>query len=178
MTGTTRSHDQVGVHFRTTVRPEDGPAVRRLVESTGFFRPDEVAVAEELIAERLAKGAASGYEFLFAEHDGQLQGYVCFGPIPCTLSSWDLYWIVVNPAYQRQGLGRRLLQEAEKAIRAAGGTRVYVDTSGREQYRPTRLFYEKNGYQVAAVLEDFYAPADPKVIYVKVLKEPDGRRDL
>ncbi|ASV73304.1 Histone acetyltransferase HPA2-related acetyltransferase [Thermogutta terrifontis] len=164
-----RTQDKVSLDFRSTVRPDDRLAVRRLVESTGFFRPDEVDVAEELVTERLLKGPASGYEFLFADQEGQLRGYVCFGPIPCTVSSWDLYWIVVDPAYQRQGLGRQLLREAEKAIRAAGGTRVYVDTSGREQYQPTRQFYEKNGYRVAAVLEDFYAPGDAKVIYVKVL---------
>jgi len=169
MSGTTQSQQKASVAFRRVVRPEDGLAVRRLVESTGFFRPDEVDVAEELVAERMTKGPASGYEFIFAEQEGQLRGYVCFGPIPCTVSSWDLYWIVVDPACQRQGLGRRLLQEAEKAIRADGGTRVYVDTSGREQYQPTRQFYEKNGYRVAAVLEDFYAPGDAKVIYVKVL---------
>ncbi|MEJ5343084.1 MAG: GNAT family N-acetyltransferase [Thermogutta sp.] len=173
-----RTQDKVSLDFRSTVRSDDRLAVRRLVESTGFFRPDEVDVAEELVTERLLKGPASGYEFLFADQEGQLRGYVCFGPIPCTVSSWDLYWIVVDPAHQRRGLGRRLLQEAEKAIRAAGGTRVYVDTSGREQYRPTRLFYEKNGYQVAAVLEDFYAPGDPKVIYVKVLKRPDSPEGL
>jgi len=164
-----RTQDKVSLDFRSTVRSDDRLAVRRLGGSTGFFRPDEVDVAEELVTERLLKGPASGYEFLFADQEGQLRGYVCFGPIPCTVSSWDLYWIVVDPAYQRQGLGRQLLQEAEKAIRAAGGTRVYVDTSGREQYQPTRQFYEKNGYRVAAVLEDFYAPGDAKVIYVKVL---------
>lgn len=157
------------VTFRSAVHPEDPRSVRHLVETTGFFYPAEVDLAEELVVERLAKGPASGYEFIFAELDQHLLGYACFGPIPCTRSSWDLYWIVVSPGVQRGGLGRRLLTEAEESIRRKGGTRVYVDTSGREQYLPTRQFYEKNGYQKVAVLDDFYAPGDAKVIYLKVL---------
>lgn len=155
--------------FRCEIRPEDTRAVRGLVEATGFFHPAEVNVAEELVVERLAKGSASGYEFILAERDGRLVGYACFGPIPCTRSSWDLYWIVVSPDCQRRGLGRRLLWQAEEAIRQKGGSRIYVDTSGREQYLPTRRFYESNGYRQVAVLDDFYAPGDAKIIYLKVL---------
>ena len=47
----------------------------------------------------------------------------------------------------------------------AGGRRVYVETSGRAQYEPTRRFYEACGYAREAVLTDFYAPGDDKVIY-------------
>ncbi|MBC7352231.1 MAG: hypothetical protein H5U08_07720, partial [Thermogutta sp.] len=47
MRGTTESQEKASVTFRTVVRPEDRQAVRRLVEATGFFRPDEVDVAEE-----------------------------------------------------------------------------------------------------------------------------------
>ena len=47
--------------------------------------------------ERLEKGAASGYEFVIAEDDSSMVGYACFGEIPCTVGSYDLYWIVVDP---------------------------------------------------------------------------------
>jgi hypothetical protein len=47
---------------------------------------------------------------------------------------------------------------------------VYVETSSRDQYEPTRRFYLKCGYRVDAVLEDFYAPGDGKVIFVKALR--------
>jgi hypothetical protein len=46
---------------------------------------------------------------------------------------------------------------------------MYLDTSGRAQYAPTRAFYEHKGYGVAARLEDFFAPGDDKVIYVRAL---------
>lgn len=155
--------------FRHFVREEDRSAVVRMCRETGFFHEGEVAVAEELVLERLTKGPSSGYEFIFAEREGIVLGYACFGPIPCTQSSWDLYWIVVSPHVQRMGLGGLLLSAAERVICSLGGTRIYIETSGRQQYEPTRKFYEKHGYTVAATLEDFYAPGDPKIIYAKVL---------
>jgi ribosomal protein S18 acetylase RimI-like enzyme len=162
-----------GCRLRESVGAADGEAVRSLVARTGFFRPEEIEVAVELVCERLARGPACGYEFLFAERTGQsepareLIGYACYGPIACTLGSYDLYWIAVDPRWQGLGLGRRLLVEAESRMAAAGAQQVYIDTSGRQQYSPTRAFYERSGYQVAGRLSDFYAPGDDRVIYVK-----------
>ena len=163
------SHRLHGVNFREAVVPEDGQRVRRLVEITGFFHPEEVAVAEELVMERLGKGAASGYDFIMADHYGRLVGYACYGPIACTASSYDLYWIAVHPDFQGRGLGRKLLLECERRIKAAGGSRIYVDTSQRVQYASTRAFYENCGYQLESVLKDFYAVGDGKAIYCKSL---------
>ncbi len=162
-------HRLHGVIFRDTIVPEDGRRVRRLVEVTGFFHPDEVAVAEELVVEGLEKGDASGYHFVMADHYGRLAGYACFGPIPCTAASYDLYWIAVHPDFQGRGLGRRLLTESERRIKAAGGSRIYVDTSQRVQYASTRAFYERCGYRLETVLKDFYAVGDGKAIYCKSL---------
>lgn len=157
--------------FRTGLRAGDSDAVRALVQATGFFSAEEVDVAVELVDEAGTKGSAAGYEFVFADApgDGALLGYACFGPIPATASSYDLYWIVVAPNQQGRGLGRKLIREAERAAAGMGATRMYVDTSGRGQYAPTRAFYEAAGYHRAAVLEDFYAPGDAKVIYAKDL---------
>ena len=148
---------------------DEGP-IRAMVRATGMFREDEVDVAAELVRERARLGDPSGYHFLVAEDEsGALGGYACFGPIPCTLTSWDLYWIVVAPERQRQGLGRRLLAAAEVTVARRGGLRIYVDTSGSPRYTATRAFYERAGYAVAARLEDFYAPGDAKVIYTRTL---------
>ncbi len=155
--------------FRYQARESDPAAVRRIVESTGFFRPDEVDVAVELVEERLAKGDASGYFFVFAEADGRTLGYACYGPIACTVGSYDLYWIAVDHDFQGQGWGRRLLAESERLIRERAGRRIYVETSGRPQYAPTRAFYERCGYQVAAVLEEFYDRGDDKVVLLKAV---------
>jgi len=155
--------------FREAVLASDVAAVVDLVSATGFFTAEEVAIAGELVEECLVRGPASGYRFVFAERAGRLVGYVCFGLIPLTRASFDLYWIVVEPGLQRTGLGRRLMAKAEATARDLGGASMYVDTSSRAQYTPTRLFYRRLGYRLAAEFPDFYAPDDGKVVFVKRL---------
>jgi D-alanine-D-alanine ligase-like ATP-grasp enzyme/ribosomal protein S18 acetylase RimI-like enzyme len=164
-----RSTLQGPVTIRTSLVPEDVAAVREVTASTGYFHDHEIPVAVELAEERLAKGAASGYEFVFAEQDGRVVGYTSFGPIPCTRGSFDWYWLAVRPECQGAGLGRRLLQEVEARARAMGGARLYCETSGRPQYASTRAFYERMGFTLCEVLADYYEPGDGRATYVKAL---------
>jgi D-alanine-D-alanine ligase len=155
--------------FREAVRPEDRQAIGRLVRATGFFSAEEADIAVELVEERLTKGDASGYFFLFAEEGDRLLGYACFGPIPGSVHSFDLYWIAVDPREQGRGIGRMLMAAAERIMAGRGARLAYADTSSRPQYEPTRSFYLACGYLQAAFLTDFYAPQDGKVIFVKSL---------
>lgn len=157
------------ITLRTTVDEADLRNVRAITDSTGFFYPEEVETAVELVEDRLVKGPRCGYHFIFAEEEGRTVGYTSYGPIACTKTSFDLYWICVAGDARGKGLGTQLLEASERAIRALGGTRVYIETSMRELYEPTRAFYIARGYTAAAVLDDFYAPGDAKVIYVKVI---------
>jgi ribosomal protein S18 acetylase RimI-like enzyme len=164
-------HDKQRKHtYRQEVRPEDREAVGRHVRSTGFFSEEEHLIAVELVDERLAKGEASGYFFLFAEEGDRLLGYTCFGPIAGTVHSYDLYWIAVDPNVQGRGIGKQLMAESERLMTEHGAHRVYADTSSRSQYESTRAFYRACGYLQDAFLADFYAPGDGKIIFVKVLK--------
>ena len=157
--------------FRDQPTGADIGRVRDMVDATGFFTAEEAGVAAELVDDRLARGPASDYRFVFAEQGDRMVAYACFGPIALTQASWDLYWIVVDPSAQGRGAGRALLAESERRIALAGGRRIYVETSTRAQYEPTRRFYERCGYAPAATLEDFYEPGDGKVVYLKVLPE-------
>ena len=155
------------ITLRYDVREEDLAIVREIVESTGFFYPPEVDVAVELVDERLRKGEASGYHFAFAEVDGRTVGYSCYGPIACTASSFDIFWIAIHCDAQRHGLGKWLMSVTEELIFGQGGERIYVETSGREHYLPTRKFYDRCEYHQIAELPEFYGPGDSKVIYLK-----------
>jgi ribosomal protein S18 acetylase RimI-like enzyme len=154
---------------RRDLRPSDRRAIERLLGDTGFFNREELEVAMELVDDRLVEGADSHYRFLVAERGSRVAGYACWGPIPGTAESADLYWIAVDPAFQGLGVGRALLAEAERWLAETGRARVWVETAGRKQYEPTRAFYLGCGYKVAAELEDFYGPGDDKVIFLKVL---------
>lgn len=155
--------------FRDELLESDCQAIRQLVAGTGMFRPNEVEVAVELVEERLKRGIASGYHFVLASDGDVLVGYACFGPITVTLHSYDLFWIVVDPKRQGQGIGRALLREAEQRIAQMGGRQVYIETSGQPAYQATQHFYERCGYELEATIGDFYAPGDHKLIYVRRL---------
>jgi len=66
-----------------------------------------------------------------------------------------------------KGLGSILLEKSEKSVKEKGGKILYIETSSREQYNPTREFYLKNGYKIETILQDFYDDGDGKVIYSK-----------
>lgn len=155
--------------IRSQPLESDSPAIRAIVSSSGFFSAAEIDVAVELIDDRLTKGEKSDYRFLFADADGELVGYTCFGEIACTVGSYDLYWIAVHERARGMGLGRRLDEETANVIRSIGGRRVYAETSGRTQYEPTRAFYRACGYFEEARFADFYAPGDDKVVFTKVV---------
>lgn len=157
------------LELRYEVRPEDRETVRRLVESTGVFSSIEVDVAVELVDDRLKRGVQSDYRFVFAEQEGRTVGYTCYGPIALTTASFDLYWITVDKELHGRKLGRVLLERTEELIHEAGGRQVYIETSNKHQYAPTRGFYLRCGYEQAALLKDFYGPEDDKVIYAKGL---------
>ncbi len=156
--------------IRNEVRPEDPDNVREIVASTNFFYDYEIDVAVELVQENLAKGNESGYHLFFVEMDEKTVAYSCFGLIPCTESSYDLYWIVVHNDYRGLGIGKKLLALTEQAVMKMGGTAVYAETSSQEKYLPTRRFYLTNNYLEEARLKNFYQQNDDKLIYSKVLR--------
>jgi ribosomal protein S18 acetylase RimI-like enzyme len=156
-------------HFRQVICKEDIASIHGILSSTGFFYREEIEIGVELALDRLERGPESGYSFLFADVSGRVAGYTCFGEIPCTFGSFDLYWIAVHPDFQRKGIGEFLLKETEKLAVNMGCRRIYIETSARELYAPTQKFYKRCGYRKEAFLKDYYTPGDGKIIYVKAL---------
>ncbi|HET7295636.1 MAG TPA: GNAT family N-acetyltransferase [Gemmatimonadales bacterium] len=148
--------------------------LERLTAATGLFGPDEVAIAVELLDEALA--GDDDYRFLGAYAGDDLVGYACWGPTPGTTGTFDLYWIVVDPARQGRGVGTRLLRAVEERLTTDHGRLVVVETSSRAGYAPTRAFYERRGYAQAARIPGYYAPDDDLVIYLKDLAHGDVAR--
>jgi len=158
------------MEFRKNLLPHDVENVRKICGSTGFFRADETDVAVELVQEALTKGQeGSGYYFVFATEGNHTCGFVCFGPTPCTLGTYDLYWIVVDNNFRGKGIGMELLRETERNLKELSARKLYIETSSTEKYLPTRSFYVKGGYTEEARLKDFYLAGDDKVIYSKYL---------
>jgi ribosomal protein S18 acetylase RimI-like enzyme len=158
-----------GTLTEPALRPLSAADRRRIEEITravSVFRDDEVPVALEVFDGAIA--GSPDYIALGAVLDERLVGWICWGPTPCTVGTYDLYWMAVDPAAQGGGIGAALVREMEG--RLAGSARlIVVETAGRPDYRPTRAFYEARGYRKAAIIPDFYAPGDDQVVYVKHL---------
>jgi ribosomal protein S18 acetylase RimI-like enzyme len=146
--------------------PADRGRIEDITRAVGVFRDDEVPVALEVFDGAVAGSA--DYRAIGVEADGLLAGWICWGPTPCTVGTYDLYWLAVDPAHQQRGLGAALVREMEH--RLIGVARlIVVETAGRDDYAGTRAFYERCGYRAAARIPDFYAPGDDQVVYVKTL---------
>lgn len=151
------------------------------MRATGVFSDAEVAVALELFdatfpttgATASPSAHASDYEFVgvfsATAVDSRLVGYACFGVTPCADRTYDLYWIAVHPSAQRTGAGSALMAELERRLAARHARLAVVETSSRDDYAPTRQFYLKRGYEEAARLRDFYAPADDRILLTRRL---------
>ncbi|MFL5493869.1 MAG: GNAT family N-acetyltransferase [Gemmatimonadales bacterium] len=149
-----------------TLHAADRGRIEEITRAARLFREEEIPVALEVFDGAVAD--SPDYIALGAEHDGRLAGWICWGRTPCTLGTYDLYWMAVDPALQRSGIGTMLLHAMERRLLGVARL-IVVETAGRPDYRPTRAFYQARGYSVAATIPDFYAPGDDQVVYVKSL---------
>jgi ribosomal protein S18 acetylase RimI-like enzyme len=150
--------------------PADGGQVCALAARAGVFSPEEVQCVVEIWQEYVTLGAeTSGYIFYVEKAAERVLGFACVGPRSLTDRVYDLYWITVDPSARRLGVGRRLLQTAEQAVRVQSGRIMVIETSGTEKYAGTRAFYLSAGYLHAATLRDLYADGDDLWIFTKRL---------
>jgi GNAT superfamily N-acetyltransferase len=158
----------VTVRIRPMTR-DDKPEVMRLLGALPEFEPSEVIVAEEVIDSYLDDPSGSGYHVQVAEAGSRLAGYICYGPVPLTRGTWDIYWVAVSAEKQGRGVGSALMALAEDEIRKAEGRLIIIETSSKPGYQKTRRFYLSRGYRLVGCLSDFYAPGDDKLIHQKRL---------
>jgi len=157
------------IEYRYFLKPLDKKYIREILDSTKVFFDFEINTALEIVDEYFQKEDKSGYYFILAELEGKVIGYVNYGMVPCTQTSWDIYWIAVKKDIMNKGMGSELMARTEEMIKKMKGKNIWIETSSRKDYDPTRAFYEKLNYTIEAELKDFYAAGDHKVIYHKPL---------
>ena len=149
--------------------PADMPKALRLTERTGIFKPLEVRTLEEVLNDLHERNQAFGHQAVGYEQEGKLVGFAYFAPEDMTDRTWNLWWIVVAKELQGAGIGGQLLLYVEEEIRRLQGRVLFIETSSQSSYEPTRRFYIKKGYDQVAVLPDYYAERDDRVIFRKRL---------
>ena len=157
------------MEIRAFVPKDRGRLHSMLIEARVFTR-EEIVVAKELIDIVLKDGRQKDYR-IHCMVDGQDQpvGYICYGPTPMTEGTFDLYWIVVDPNCQGQGIGSKLLFFLEKVLKGMGGRMILAETSSIPEYEETQRFYLQKGFQEVGRVPDYYYPGNDRITYCKRL---------
>lgn len=123
-------------------RPGDEPAVIALWHACGLVRPQNDPARD--IARKLKVNPEL---FVVAERDGVIIGTVMAGYEGHR--GWINY-LAVAPGRQRIGIGRQLMVEAERLLRAAGCPKINLQV--RPDNRAAVAFYERLGFSVEGAI--------------------------
>jgi len=153
------------------IRPipaKDREPLAELLRRIDTFSPPEVSCALELIDLALTSNKVD-YQVLVATKNDKVVGYICYGPTPMTVGTFDLYWIASAPEVRGQGVGSALVAAMEGDLRKRKARLLRVETSAMEAYGPTRGFYEAMQYKEEARFRDFYKVGEDLIILSKRL---------
>lgn len=151
------------------IGPGDRRDLARLVDSIAVFSDAEKTVALEVLDSYLTDPGKDYHALGAFTPRGDLLGYACYGPTPCTAGTWDLYWIAVSSEARGRGTGTLLMEEIERRLVLNDARLLVIETSSRADYAPTRAFYAQCGYAAVARVPDFYDAGDDRVIFVRTL---------
>jgi aminoglycoside 6'-N-acetyltransferase I len=113
-------------------------------------------------------------------------------------TGWELHPLAVRTGYQRQGIGRLLVETLEKEVATRGGVMIYLGSDdetgttslyGADLYNDTfgkltgiqnigghpYTFYEKVGYKIVGVLPDANGVGKPDILMAKRIKRRSRR---
>lgn len=151
--------------FREQLTPMDIDNIRTIANSTGFFGEDISEISVNIAETTLNGYTKNTYKFLFAENDGKMVAYACFGKILDSDATYELYWLSTLNEYRGKGIGKKIISKLIETVRNLGGSKIFVKTDGTKQYAPTRSFYEKCGFKNEAILKEYYDESDDCYIY-------------
>jgi ribosomal protein S18 acetylase RimI-like enzyme len=149
------------------LKRSDLPHLHRILCTTGAFHEEEIKVAMELFHAVLDDPMQKDYLVAIEEEDGQISGYILYGPVPLADRVYDIYWLAVKPDSQGKGVGRRLIAHVEENIKDLGIRMICLETSSKDSYERTRRFYQQAGYVEESRIRDFYYDGDDRITYVK-----------
>jgi ribosomal protein S18 acetylase RimI-like enzyme len=149
---------------------KDRSVIEKILIDTKVFSREEINVALELIDIYINDKKQKDYNlFSFVDENDSVLGYTCYGKTPMTESTFDMYWIAVNPECHNKGIGKQLLEYIEQNIVSLGGKLIVVETSSREDYLNTRMFYIKSDYKELSRIKNYYKDNDDLVVYGKYI---------
>ena len=144
--------------------PTDVTAIKRIVQDTDLFPPD---LLDKMIEPFLCGNDAQDQWLVCeTERDGVI-GFSYCRREQLTEGTWNLLALGFRTEHQGSGLGSKLIDAVERSL--AGERILIVETSSLDDFDATRHFYASRGYTQEAVIRDYWAKGDDKVIFWKRL---------
>lgn len=151
------------------IRPtesDDVPDLKLVLDATGLF-PSEML--PDMLGGFLSEESSEDL-WLTCVAEGKAIGFCYVVPETLTDGTWNMLAIAVLPSQQGSGVGAAIVRQLEAGLRERGQRLLIVETSGKDEFAPTRAFYRKNGYREEARIRDFWAAGDDKIVFWKSLK--------
>ena len=151
-----------------TVRPtqtSDIAALQQVLDSTELF-------PSEMLPDMLAPALEIGDEdhLWLTVLAGEAPVGFCYAmPEQMADGAWNMLAIAVDAGRQGKGHGTALVAALEDRLRSRKARILSADTSGAEDFAPTRGFYAARGYAEEARIREFWGPGDDKVVFWKAL---------
>ncbi|MEO1208220.1 MAG: GNAT family N-acetyltransferase [Cyanobacteria bacterium J06638_20] len=153
--------------IRPTVKP-DHDALIALATASGLFEPDQTDLLSDMLR------SPQEEDVWFADDDGTGPvGVAYLAPEKMTYGTWNLYWIAVHPAQQRQGRGKAILSHVQQWLMDRSERILLVETAGTDDFAYVRKFYADNGFENEARIRDFYDAGVDKIVFRKALASND-----
>jgi GNAT superfamily N-acetyltransferase len=149
------------------LKQSDVDQLEIMLKKISTFSEIEVEVAMELINITAFNTDQTDYNIFVYEDEGKIIGYHCTGKRPLTDAVYDLYWIVADPSAGKKGIGKNLIEHAEKFVKDSKGRWLLAETSSKESYAATRNFYLRNKYSIVSQINDFYSFGDNLLVFGK-----------
>jgi ribosomal protein S18 acetylase RimI-like enzyme len=143
----------------------DVDALKAVLDTIELF-PAEML--EGMITDYFNNPESEDIWFTATEGDQPIAIGYC-APEMLTVGTFNLYAIGVRADIQGKGIGRQMMAFIENKLKGLGHRLLIVDTSGTDDFRKTRKFYEDLQYTKEAVIRDFWDEGDDKVTYWKKL---------
>lgn len=147
--------------------PQDLPALKSVLDSSELF-PSEML--DEMIANFFNDENSSDFWFTTVQNNTPISIAYC-APEQMTEGTFNLYAIAVDKKHQGKGIGSEMMRFIEDRLQKNNERILLVETSGTADFELTRNFYQKIGYKQQAVIPEFYAKGDDKVVFWKKLNE-------
>jgi ribosomal protein S18 acetylase RimI-like enzyme len=141
-----------------------------LMQKTGVFSEQAINLTMELIDTYLFNEEQDDYRVIVgSETHGQVVAFACYGPAAGTEGTCRLYWLVVTPALQHQGIGKEILAWIEQQMREEGARLVVIEITSEDKYAAFVRFFTDQQYKQAGRIKNYFRTGEDMLFYVKYL---------